>query len=46
MNEGDVRKWCCLFTGGRPDVHKEARTGRPFVLTEVLKDRVDGCSGE
>jgi hypothetical protein len=26
MNEGNVRKWCCLFNGGRTDVYNEARS--------------------
>jgi hypothetical protein len=41
MNEGNVRKWCRLFNGGRTDVHNEARSGRPSVTIEDLKDRVD-----
>jgi hypothetical protein len=41
MNEGNVCKWCRLFNGGRTDVHSEARTGRPSVITEDLKDRAD-----
>jgi hypothetical protein len=24
MNEGNMRKWCCFFNGGRTDVHNEA----------------------
>jgi hypothetical protein len=27
--------------GGRTDVHNEARSGRPSVITENLKDKVD-----
>jgi hypothetical protein len=41
MNEENMRKWCHLFNGGRTDVHIEARTGRPSVITKDLKDRVD-----
>jgi hypothetical protein len=37
---GKVRKWCHLFTGGRIDVHNEARSGRPSIITEDLKDKV------
>jgi hypothetical protein len=38
MNEGNVRKWCCLDNGGRTDVHSEARSGRPSLITEDLED--------
>jgi hypothetical protein len=24
MNGGNVHKWCCLFNGGRADVHNKA----------------------
>jgi hypothetical protein len=36
-----VRKWCPLFNGGRTVVHNEARSGRPPVITNDLKERVD-----
>jgi hypothetical protein len=39
MNEGNVRKWCRLFTG-RTNVHDEARSGRPSVITDELTKRV------
>jgi hypothetical protein len=38
MNEGIVCKWCCLLHGGRTDVHNEAQSGRPSVITEDLRD--------
>jgi histone-lysine N-methyltransferase SETMAR len=41
MNKGNVCKWCCLFNGGRADVHNEAQSGRLSVITEDLKGRVD-----
>jgi hypothetical protein len=41
MKEGNVRKWCHFFNGGRTDVHNESRCGRPSVITKDLKDRVD-----
>jgi hypothetical protein len=41
MNKVNVHKWCRLFNGGRTDVHNEARTGCPSVITEDLKDRFD-----
>jgi hypothetical protein len=41
INEGNVRKLCRLFNGGRTDVHNEARSGPLSVITEDLKDRVD-----
>jgi hypothetical protein len=40
MNEGNVCKWCRLLHGGRSDVHNEAQSGRPSVITKDLKDRV------
>jgi hypothetical protein len=41
MNEGNVCKWCCLFTGGRADVHNKVHSGCLSVITEDMKDRVD-----
>jgi hypothetical protein len=41
MNEGNVRKSCHLFNSGRTNVHDEARSGRPSVITDELTRRVD-----
>jgi hypothetical protein len=41
MNEGNVRKWCCLFNVGTTGVHYEARYGCPSIITDDLKDRSD-----
>jgi hypothetical protein len=40
-NEGNVRKWYCLFDGGRTDVHNEVLSWHPSVITKDLKDVVD-----
>jgi hypothetical protein len=36
-----VRKWCRLFNLKRTDVHIDERSGRPSVITEGFKGRVD-----
>jgi hypothetical protein len=41
MNKGNVRKWSRLFTGGRTDVHNEARSGLPSGINQDLEIRVD-----
>jgi hypothetical protein len=41
MNEGNVRKWCHSFKGGRTNVHNKVRFGCPSVITEDLKSRVE-----
>ncbi|KAJ4445410.1 hypothetical protein ANN_07215 [Periplaneta americana] len=35
-----VRRWCRQFTGGRQNVHDEARSGRPSIVTDDLVEQV------
>ena len=41
MNAVSVRKWCTMFRNGRTDVHDAERSGRPSVITDVLKQKVN-----
>ena len=41
MNAASVRKWCTMFTNGRTDVHDAERSGRPSVITDALKQKVN-----
>ena len=41
MNAASVRKWCTIFRNGRTDVHDAERSGRPYVITEALKQKVN-----
>ncbi|KAJ4446940.1 hypothetical protein ANN_13642 [Periplaneta americana] len=41
MNERNVRKWCEIFNNGRTNVHDETRAGRPSLITEDLKTKVN-----
>ena len=41
MNAVSVRKWCTMFTNGRTGVHDAERSGRPSVITEALKKKVN-----
>ena len=41
MNAASVRKWCTVFRNGRTDVHDAERSGRPSVITDALKQKVD-----
>ena len=41
MNVASVRKWCIMFTNGRTDVHDAEKSGRPSVITEALKQKVN-----
>ena len=42
MNAASVRKWCIMFTNGRTDVHDAEKSGRPSVITDALKEKVNG----
>jgi len=46
MNVASVRKWCTMFRNGRRDVHDVERSGRPSVITEALKQKVNRIIGE
>jgi len=41
MNVASVRKWCIMFTNGRTDVHDAERSGRPYVITDAMKQKVN-----
>ncbi|KAJ4446487.1 hypothetical protein ANN_13183 [Periplaneta americana] len=41
MNERNVKKWCEMFSNGRTNVHVETRPGRPSLITEDLKTKVN-----
>ena len=41
MKAAIVRKWCTMFTNGRTDVHDAQRSGRPSVITDALKQKVN-----
>jgi len=41
MNAASVRKRCTMFRNGRTDVHDAERSGRPSVITEALKQKVN-----
>ena len=41
MNAASFRKWCTMFRNGRTDVHDAERSGRPFVITDALKQKVN-----
>ena len=41
MKAASVRKWCIMFTNGRSDVHDAERSGRPSVITDALKQKVN-----
>ena len=41
MNAASVRKWCTMFRNGRTDVHDAERSGRPSVITDALKQKMN-----
>jgi transposase len=41
MSESSVRKWCRMFNEGRTNVHDEAGSGCPSLITEDLKKQID-----
>jgi len=41
MNTASVRKWCTMFRNGGTDVHDSERSGRPSVITDALKQKVN-----
>ena len=41
MNAVSVRKWCIIFTNGRTDIHDAEKSGRPSVITDALKEKVN-----
>jgi len=46
MNAANVRKWCIMFTNGRTHVHEAERSGRPSVITDALKQKVNRITRE
>jgi len=41
MSAASIRKWCTMFRNGRTDVHDVERSGRPSVITDALKEKVN-----
>ena len=41
MNAASVRKWSTMFRNGRTDILDAERSGRPFVITDALKQKVN-----
>jgi len=41
MNVASVQKWCTMFRNGRTGVHDAERSGRPSVITDALKQKVN-----
>ena len=41
MNAASVRKWCTMFRNERTDVRDAERSGRPSVITDALKQKVN-----
>ena len=41
MNAVSVRKWCTMFRNGRTDVCDAERSGRPSIITDALKQKMD-----
>jgi len=41
MNAASVRKWYTMFRNGRTDVRDAERSGRPSVITDALKQKVN-----
>ena len=41
MNASSVQKWCTIFGNGRTDFHDAERSGRPSVITDALKKKVN-----
>jgi len=41
MNATSVQKWCIMFTNGRTGVHDAEKSGRPSVITDALKEKVN-----
>ena len=46
MNADSVRKWCTMFTDGRTDIHDAERSGRPSVITDAFKQKVNSIIRE
>jgi len=37
MSDGMVRKWVRMFSKGRENVHDETRSGRPFLVNDLVR---------
>jgi len=46
MNAASVRKWCTMFRNGRTDVLDAERSGRPSVITDAMKQKVNSIFRE
>ena len=41
MNAASVRNWCTMFRNGPTDGYNAERSGRPSVITDALKEKVN-----
>jgi len=41
MNASSAQKLCIMFTNGRTDVHDAEKSGRPSVITDALKEKMN-----
>ena len=41
LNAASVRKWCTMFRNGRTDIQDAERSGRPSVITNAFKQKVN-----
>ena len=41
MTEGGVRQWCIMFKNGCTNVHDEEQSGRPTIVTNELKAKIN-----
>ena len=46
MNGASVRKRCPMFRNGRTDIHDAEKSGQPTVITDSLKQKVNGIIRE
>jgi len=42
MNRQNVTKWCYEFSKGRTDVHDKQRSGRPSLISDDLRQEIEG----
>ena len=40
MSEGVVHQWIRLFKNGRTNIHNEERSGRPYVVSDELIQKI------
>jgi len=42
MNRQNLTKWCREFSERRTDVHDEQRSGRPSLISDYLRQEIEG----